>query len=184
MFDENWNALSPRYLQMDGVEALRLESRSQLKRFANGHDLSAEPLRVEEYAEVELAPGTVLFGRMDRIDEEPDGTLQVIDYKTGSQPDEIDPDQLRLYAIMVEQKLERLVSKASFWFLDDGTTWTINLTAEDKTNVRNEFLATVREMLDVTDFPATPGRHCRHCPYLHACAYRVEINDRLESGEW
>lgn len=184
LFDDGWRALSPRYLQMEGVEALRIDSRAQLERFATSADLTAQPFRVEEYVEVAVADGVVLFGRIDRIDEEPDSTLHVIDYKTGSQPDEIDPNQLRLYAILVEQKLERTVSKASFWFLDDGTAWTTDLSPSEKLEVRNQLLMTVKDMLTVSEFPATLGPHCRHCPYLYACEHRTEINYRLESGEW
>lgn len=184
MFDEGWRALSPRYLQIAGVEALHAESRAQLERFAREADLAAQPIRVEEYIEVEIADGVVLFGRMDRIDEEPDGTLHIIDYKTGIDAHEADPTQLRLYAILVEQKLERTVSKGSFWFLDDGTTWTTDLSASDKLEVRTQLLITVNDMLAVSEFPATLGSHCRHCPYLYACEHRAEINYRLESGEW
>jgi RecB family exonuclease len=184
MFGRSWVALSPRYLQMAGVERLREDCRRQLERFAEEHDLSAKPFMVEAYFEVELEPGIVLFGRMDRIDAEPNCTLHIIDYKTGSQPDEIDPGQLWLYAILVEEKLARAVGKASFWFLDDGRTWTMDLAAGEKARVRQELLATVEEMQTVSEFPATIGPHCGHCPYLHACEHRAEILPRLESGDW
>ena len=184
LFDEGWEDLSPRYRQMAGVDRLRSESAAQLERFAREQDLQANPFKVEAYFEAELAPSIVLFGRMDRVDEEPDRALHIIDYKTGSQPDEIDPGQLWLYAILVEENLQRPVSKGSFWFLEDGRTWTMDLPQQEKTRVREQILATVEEMQTVTDFPATLGPHCGHCPYLHACEHRPEIMLHLESGDW
>jgi putative RecB family exonuclease len=133
---------------------------------------------------VDVAPGVTLFGRMDRIDEEADGTLHIIDYKTGTAPDEIDTKQLILYAIMVEQELTRRVSKASFWYLDDGQVWTTDLEDEDKRRAFEEMLGTAREMETINEFPPTIGPHCGHCPYLKGCEVRDEIAERREAEGW
>src|SRR3989304_3730405 len=132
MFEERWAALSPRYLRMPGVEELHDHSLGALRRFARRENLAAEPFQVEAYVQVPIAPEVTLFGRMDRIDEEADGSLHIIDYKTGSHPGDVDASQLHLYAIMVERKLERTVSRASFWYLDAGSVWTAALTTADK----------------------------------------------------
>jgi len=184
MFEEGWQALSPRYRRMEGVDELRASSIEQLKLFAEQYDLSARPFMVEPYFQVEVAPGVTLFGRVDRIDEEPDGSLHVIDYKTGTQPDEIDTGQLRLYAIMAEESLRKPVTRISFWYLDDGSAWTAELTDEDKLRARSDLLATVVRMGSVSEFPANVGRHCAHCPYLYACAERDEIQRRREAEGW
>ncbi len=184
LFEEAWDALSPRYRRMPGVDNLRSSRAEQLRRFAAQHDLRAEPFLVEPYVQVEVAPGVVLFGRMDRVDEEEDGTLHVIDYKTGSMPDEVDAGQLRLYAIMVEQRLGRIVTRLSFWYLDDGRVWTINLSDDDKRQIRDELLSTAREMERVTEYPPAIGPHCAHCPYLHACEVRAEIERTRTAEGW
>lgn len=184
MFEEGWEALSPRYRRMQGVERLRESSLEELRRFAKQHDLSAQPFMVEPYFQVEVAPGVTLFGRVDRIDEEPDGALHVIDYKTGSQPDEIDAGQLRIYAIMAEESLGKPVTRASFWNLDDGNVWTAGLAETDKQLARSDLLEAVSLMNSVTDYPANVGPHCGHCPYLHACAERELIQQRREAEGW
>jgi len=184
MFEEGWQALSPRYRRMEGVDQLRASSIEQLKLFAERHELSAQPFMVEPYSQVEVASEVTLFGRVDRIDEEPDGSLHVIDYKTGSQPDEIDAGQLHLYAIMAEESLGKPVTRISFWHLDDGSVWTANLTDEDKLRARSGLLAAVARMGSVSEFPANVGRHCAHCPYLYACAQREEIQRRREAEGW
>ncbi len=184
MFEEGWAVLSRRYLQMPGADRLRESAIEQLQRFARQHHLQAAPFMVEPYFQVDLAPDITLFGRLDRIDQEPDGTLHIIDYKTGAQPDEVDAGQLRLYAIMVEEKLRRLVSRVSFWYLDDGQIWTIELGDDDKRRARDELLAAVQDMQNVDEFPPTIGPHCLYCPYFRPCECREEILRRAEDEGW
>lgn len=184
MFQDGWDALSARYHRVPGVELHHENSLRQLSHFAAGFDLKARPFMVEPYFQVEVEPGVLLFGRLDRLDEEPDGTLHIIDYKTGTQPEEIDPSQLVLYAILVEAKLGRIVSKASFWYLDDGTVWTTEFSEEDKSRAREELLATAREMDSVTEYPPTIGPHCAFCPYLKVCEVRSEIAEARAREGW
>ena len=184
MFEIGWAALSPRYLRMDGAEGWRQASVAQLRNFARHHNLAAEPFAVEAYLQAEVAPGVILFGRMDRIDEEPDGTLHIIDYKAGEPRDEVDASQVRLYAIMVERGLARIVSKVSFWYLDDGTAWTETLDDSVKRLALQDMLAAVEEMQRISDFPPTIAPHCAHCPYLHACEVRADIERRRKVEGW
>jgi RecB family exonuclease len=184
IFEEGWDALSPRYRRMKGVDPLREDSIRQLKVFAARHDISAVPLLVEPYFQVEVALGVTLFGRVDRIDEEADGSLHVIDYKTGAHPDEVDAAQLRLYAIMAEESLGKPVSRISFWHLDDGLVSTAGLSDDDRRRTRSDLLAAVQRMNEISEFAPNIGRHCGHCPYLHACAERAEIQRRREAEGW
>ena len=105
MFQDGWQALSPGYHRIAGVEVHHEASLRQLANFADKFDLDAAPFMVEPYFQEEIEPGLVLFGRLDRLDEEPDGTLHIIDYKGGTEPEEVDPKQLAFYAILVEAKL-------------------------------------------------------------------------------
>jgi putative RecB family exonuclease len=184
LFEDGWAALSPRYLRMAGVDQFGAASVQQLHNFSRLHDPSIEPFAVEAYLQVEAAPGVTLFGRMDRIDEDPDGNLHVIDYKAGEQPGEIDARQIRLYAIMVELELGRTVTRASFWNLDDGTTRTEELDDGSKRLALQDMLAAVEEMEQLTDYPPTIAPHCGHCPYFHACEKRPEILRRREAEGW
>jgi putative RecB family exonuclease len=184
MFQDGWQALSPGYHRIPGVEVHHEASLRQLANFADKFDIDAAPFMVEPYFQEEIEPGVVLFGRLDRLDEEPDGTLHIIDYKGGTQPEEIDPKQLAFYAILVEAKLGRRVSKASFWYLDDGSAWTMDISDEDKRRAREELLVTVREMEQAHDFPPTIGPHCASCPYLKVCDFRTEIAETRAREGW
>jgi RecB family exonuclease len=184
LFEDGWQALSPRYLAMASVDELRAGAVEQLRRFAETRDLAAQPVAVEPYFQVEIAPGVTLFGRVDRIDEERDGSLHLIDYKTGSHEDEVDARQLRLYAIMAEASLGKPVTRLSFWYLDDGRTWTVEFKEEDRRDSRSKLIVEVEQMEQISDFQANVGAHCGHCPYLYACSEREEIARRREAEGW
>ncbi len=184
LFEEGWAALSAGYHRIPGVEVHREASLRQLANFARCFDLSAKPLMAEPYFQEEVAPSVTLFGRLDRIDEEADGTLHVIDYKGGGRPEEIDSQQLLIYALLAERTLKREVSNVSFWYLDDGTKWTTDFGAGDGQRTLDAVLATVREMEGVTAFPPSIGGHCAGCPYLHACEVRDEIAARRRREGW
>jgi putative RecB family exonuclease len=184
LFDQRWATLSPRYRRMPGVEELRERARRQLEEFAARQDLSAQPYLLEPYLEVPLAPDLVLFGRPDRIDQEADGSLHVIDYKTGEPPQEVDAAQLHLYAIMVQKGLGRPVARVSFWFLEGGQTWTEPVGAQALAEAEAQAVALAREMQAAATFPGRLGPHCAHCPFLHVCQHRGEIAQRRQAEGW
>ena len=184
LFEDGWTDLSPGYHRVPGVKEHREASLRQLHNFARVWGLEREPLMVEPYFQVNVDPDVTLFGRLDRLDEEPDRALHIVDYKGGTQPEEIDPEQLRLYAILAEESLGRTVSKASFWYLDDGSTWTTDLHEEEKRYSREQLLVAVREMEEVSDFPPTIGCHCLFCPYYKICDFRAEIGLQREREGW
>lgn len=64
-----------------------------------------------------LTDSVVLIGNFDFVGETPDGSLHIVDFKTGAN-DEEDTLQLYIYAILAEANLEKPVTKASFWYLD------------------------------------------------------------------
>lgn len=81
---------------------------------AKGLEKSAPPVTFPKY---NLVEDIILIGNFDFVGEVPDGTLHIVDFKTGAN-DEEDTLQLYLYAILAEVNLEKPVSKASFWYLD------------------------------------------------------------------
>lgn len=75
----------------------------------------------------------ILNGKVDFIGELPDGSLHILDFKTGSK-EEDDSTQLHTYAILAESHLQRKVSKISYWYLDrdDGPKVAVLDSLEDK----------------------------------------------------
>jgi putative RecB family exonuclease len=184
MFDERWSGLSPRYRRIPAVEPLRRRARAQVERFAREADLKATPLLIEAQFRTELAPGVLLIGRVDRVDEEPDGSLSVLDYKTGEPPDEVHPRQLYLYALMIEAQLQRKVSRGSFWYLDEGRQVGINLDEAGKARAAADARRVAEELSAAQEFPPNIGRRCGYCPYLSVCEYKEEITLRRQAEGW
>jgi putative RecB family exonuclease len=169
---------------MNGVERLYHQAVEQLKLFSGMRDLKAQPVAVEPYFQIQPELGITLFGRVDRIDAAGNGSLELIDYKTGADAEETDARQLRLYAIMAEASLGKPVSRLSFWYLADGSTATAPFTEADRQSTRSELISTIAEMEETTNFPPNIGTHCVYCPYLHACSERREIARRREAEGW
>jgi len=184
LLSEKWEALVFRLGSPVEREAWRQRAEAQMRRFSHQHDLSLRPLALEAYYEVPVSDQVTLVGRIDRVDEEPDGGLHLIDYKTAARPPEVDVDQLYLYAIMLERKLLRPLRRASYFYLEEGDVWSIYPTREELAESLSQALATAEGMAAEQDFLATVGRHCAGCPYLAVCAQRDKIAQLRQEEGW
>lgn len=70
-----------------------------------------------DFPKYPLFDNFLLMGNFDFVGEKQDGTLHIVDFKTGSK-DEEDGIQLYIYAILAEANFGKEVSSASFWYLD------------------------------------------------------------------
>ncbi|TSC87494.1 MAG: Uncharacterized protein G01um10147_472 [Microgenomates group bacterium Gr01-1014_7] len=69
------------------------------------------------FPKMSLFEDVILMGNFDFVGEVDDGSLHVVDFKTGAK-DEQDSLQLYIYAILAEANFGKSVSAASFWYLD------------------------------------------------------------------
>lgn len=76
---------------------------------------------IYDFLRFKLDEKIVLNGKLDFLGQLPDGSLHVLDFKTGTK-DEQDPIQLHTYAILAESYLQKEVSKISYWYLDRKST--------------------------------------------------------------
>ena len=69
--------------------------------------------------------GRIVTGFIDRIEQQPDGGLVVIDFKTGSKPSNItkagirDEIQMNIYCMTVQERYGKLPARASLYYLRD-----------------------------------------------------------------
>ena len=84
--------------------------------FKNAKRLERVTHRID-FPKLHLFEDVVLMGNFDFVGEKEDGSLHVLDFKTGAN-DEKDPLQLYIYAILAEANFGKPVSSASFWYLD------------------------------------------------------------------
>ena len=88
-----------------------------LVNFLKNKNVLEKPAANVVFPKYSLLDNLVLIGNFDFVGELKDGSLHVVDFKTGAK-DVTDPLQLYIYAILAESNLGREVSAASYWYLD------------------------------------------------------------------
>lgn len=119
--------------------------------------------------------GEVIKGAIDRVDRLPDGTLEVIDYKTGeskktkSELKFKNRAQLILYKLFLEDYLKIKVSKLSFYYLKDNIKLTLEPDEKEIEKAKAHFLEQM-ENIKTLNFPPKPEeRNCHNCDFSSIC---------------
>lgn len=77
-------------------------------------------VQFDKFPKYPLTENVVLTGNLDYVGQLSDGSLHVIDFKTGTR-NEDSPLQLYIYGILAENHYGKEVKKMSFWYLDRDT---------------------------------------------------------------
>lgn len=113
-----------------------------------------------------------ITGRIDRADKLPDGTLEVIDYKSGKSRSqkEVDKDeQLMIYALAARDCFGQSASKLTLYFLDDDLKVSTEPDPEKLDKMKGEIIETA-DKINQSDFAPTPSKFvCGFCPYNGIC---------------
>ena len=121
--------------------------------------------------------GMTYSGKIDRVEKNPDGKYEIVDFKTGStvvtkEAIKVLP-QANIYAIAAKEKYGSLPAKISLVYLakktsriyevtDESLETGIGVTKDCAKNIVNE------------QFNATPGEHCTRCSYNGICPAVLE----------
>lgn len=115
-----------------------------------------------------------LGGTIDRVDQLPDGTVEIIDYKTGNPKDKLDYQtkrQLMIYQLAVEDVFGWRVGRLTFYYLNNGTSLSFTAKPADLEKVQQEVAAEV-ESIRQGIFPAQPSQLCAYCDFRTICQFR------------
>jgi putative RecB family exonuclease len=162
----------------------------QLRRFFQREEASvSEALLFEAGFSLVLdprdgSPPVRLNGVIDRVDRHPDGTIEVVDYKTGRLANQRDVDkdeQLTTYALAIREGAlrdpvtgDRLPApgKLTLYFTETDTPISTTRSREQLDAHREALLATARRMRS-GDFAASPEAwKCGRCDYRRICPSR------------
>ena len=143
---------------------------------------ASQILHTEESFEIKIGEVTVV-GRIDRIDRRPDGTVAIVDYKTGKAKDQEDADeslQLSLYAIAAHEKWGYKVGALIFHNLQANVPVTTVRFDSDLMAARSCVEQAARGIAEGI-FDAKPGQHCIFCAYRTLCPEKEKRIPRLST---
>lgn len=133
-----------------------------------------ETLFTEKTIKTDMGP-FILTGRVDRIDRHPDGTLEVVDYKSGrleTTPEEVADDlAMNIYQLILRRMYSGTRVMATIYCLRSGVHASADLSDADAERFGTDILAIGEEILS-RDFesvrPAQIGA-CEYCDFLPRC---------------
>lgn len=143
--------------------------------FEKVYDPGRIPLALEHPFTIKITPTLRLGGKIDRVDKHADGTLEIIDYKTGQAPktrNVANDLQLTVYALaatdagLYRQPVDKVI--VSFFFFEGSEKISATRTETQLTEAREIIRGRAQEM-STSDFRPTPGRHCDFCEFRLIC---------------
>jgi DNA helicase-2/ATP-dependent DNA helicase PcrA len=157
----------------------------QLKEFLAGTGAAPAPdvLHTEEWFDIQVA-GTKLTGRIDRMDRAADGSVVIVDYKTGKARSQEDADeslQLSIYAMAAQQKWGYRVSELVFHNLEGNVPVFSKRTEFQLEQARERVLAVVRNIAD-GNFKPKPDFYCNFCAFRGLCPAREKRAPNVSSN--
>jgi len=123
----------------------------------------------------------ILTGRIDRVDEHPDGALEIIDYKSGRA--EIDEEQVRndlalhCYALLLQEIYPDRPLWIAIYALRPNKKVAVSLDADALVEFRDLLDALVAQILDEDWDLLTPRwiPHCAGCEFLELCVRKLGL---------
>lgn len=115
--------------------------------------------------------GWTFRGKIDRIDKCPDGSWEIIDYKTGTDVDLTlpitDSLQLGIYSVGARRAWNMQKGKVTYYFTAFNQTQSAPFEAFDEEKILRTFIA-VGQQIEAGDFAPNPA-HCETCAFRTTC---------------
>jgi RecB family exonuclease len=138
-----------------------------LQRFGDG---PGKPVLIEQKLEATF-DGVPFLGIVDRVDRLPDGSLELIDYKSGREKPITDAvrQQLAVYRYLIAQQLGEVPAHVAVHHLATSTRVAVEL-APDEWDARLDTAArSARAIERDEEYNAHVGPACRYCDYTSRC---------------
>ena len=173
IYEQNWQ--DDWYTNPEEKGEYRKKGEKILKKFYK--DISANPPKVRSLEQdfmIKIA-GVSVKGKIDRIDELADGTVELVDYKTGTPKDQTKLDsgskrQLLLYQVAAERVLGLKPSKLTFHYLEDGSKVEFLGKKKDLEKLEEHIYEIVTKIKE-GKFSPTPGWQCQYCDFKEICDF-------------
>lgn len=120
-----------------------------------------------------------ISGKFDLVLEDVDGSLHIIDFKTGKKED-VNNFQLRFYKVLAEEKFKLPVKKATFYYLRTGKKVEFDLTLEDSSKIKEEILSKINDIKNTKKFESKPSKLCKFCLFITFCPANQEVREIIK----
>jgi len=135
--------------------------------------------------------GITIRGILDRIDELPNGSLVITDYKSGKAP----PERyalpaffaLKIYALLIKKQFGRTPVEVRLLYLNGPTMYRLAIEDRQLEAMDRQLRAlwgAIDRAIERNDFPPRPGRLCDWCSFKDMCpAWQEEEAPALLASE-
>jgi DNA helicase-2/ATP-dependent DNA helicase PcrA len=134
-------------------------------------EAESEPVWLERKFDIRIGPHQVR-GRVDRVDRLPDGSYELIDYKTGERKSEAQLEndlQLALYRLAAREAWSLEAGTGSYYYVLDADKVAAPVRADDAERVERTVLAVGEGVLSQDFEPRPSPATCGWCDYRLIC---------------
>lgn len=155
------------------------------KNFVDNYYVKFAEIPISRVAEAEYKIDSVqvddffIEGKIDRIEQNSDGTYQLYDYKTGKSVSENQIaiggskenyyNQLCFYKYIFEKSKNKKVSKTGLIYVEENKTKEKDLDNTDMEYIENKIREVHQAMMELKFNPSNTTSSCKFCPYKHMC---------------
>jgi DNA helicase-2/ATP-dependent DNA helicase PcrA len=173
LFEEEWRKRKGAGFEDNyQEESYREAGREQLRKFHARVTAAPPAVRDQEKTfTLPMANDVVLAGRMDQINSLPDGSCEIVDYKTGTPRTEKELRknlQLTLYVLAAREALELGLPPVAFHYHENDAVIRVQREAKDLAEAES-IVQEVAAGIRAGQFPARAGFNCRFCDYRLIC---------------
>jgi DNA helicase-2/ATP-dependent DNA helicase PcrA len=170
LFEASWRRSG--FGDSDDERQFRERAVAALERYWRAdRESDAEPVWFERSFAFRMGPH-LLRGRVDRVDRHPDGSYELIDYKTGKAKTETElreDVQLSLYQMGARASWRLETSAQSYFYVMSGEKVPVEHSEEELDRVRTT-VAEIADGIQAQDFEPKPSPEiCSFCDYRIVC---------------
>jgi RecB family exonuclease len=175
VYEESW--IDAGFRSSDEMAESYSEGLQILERYvheAHGKEDGCKTLFVEKQLKHDMGD-FFLIGRLDRVDEYPDGTIEVIDYKSGRQtvtPEELEHDiAMSVYQLLLKRRYPDRPVRSRIIALKSGASATWQMSDLDIELFEAAVRQIGREILSEDYYERLPVQKplCERCDFLPLC---------------
>ncbi len=164
------------FASLEEERAWGMQSLTVLANYFGLEDPSALQPLDRELDMIEDLDGMTIRGILDRIDELPDGSLVITDYKSGKAPPEIFAlpafFAMKIYAVLIRRRLGKTPTELRLLYLSGPTMYRLRIDDRQLDAMERQLRAlwqAIDRAIDREQFPPRPGRLCDWCSFRSMC---------------